>query len=149
MDDYPAADPIPGPSKENFSELLDFLTHSKEMRQTSRSSMKQAAWAGSGALLGGMLLGPPGGMVGGIVGSIVGYVQADPYDGALVALCQLEEDQRKELMKRVAQVLLAAGATTQQLTSSTSLFRETLSRMMEDRKVRDQVWNACVESLQN
>lgn len=48
MDDYPAGDPIPDPSVFDIqhNELVDFLSNSREMRQTAKSSFKQAAYAG-------------------------------------------------------------------------------------------------------
>jgi hypothetical protein len=53
MDDYPAGDPIPDPSIFGFhnqhNDLVEFLSNSREMRETARSSLKQAAFAG-GAL---------------------------------------------------------------------------------------------------
>lgn len=48
MDDYPAGDPIPdlGDVDSQHNELVDFLQNSREMRQTAKSSLKQAAYAG-------------------------------------------------------------------------------------------------------
>ena len=49
MDDYPAADPVPEPSRtvdEQFNELVQFLTHSQDMRKTATSSLKQGLIAG-------------------------------------------------------------------------------------------------------
>ena len=158
MDDYPAGDPIPDPNvfELQHNELVQFLTNSREMRRTAKSSFKQAAYAGGeffvysallvgyfvallvcclsfflshadvatsivpfstlgGAIAGGFLLGPVGGMVGGIVGSIIGFFQSDNYDGALLAICKLDEAQKKTLMTRVGQILIASGATAQQL----------------------------------
>jgi hypothetical protein len=80
MDDYPVADPVPDPDiliDGQHHELINFLTNSRDMRQAARSSLKQAAYAGSGALAGGFLLGPIGGMVGGIAGSIISFVKSD------------------------------------------------------------------------
>lgn len=100
-----------------------------------------------GALAGGFLLGPIGGMVGGICGSIIGFVQSDNYDGALLTISKLDEQQKKVLMTRVGQVLVAAGATAQQLNSSNA-FRDTLVSLASQKSVRDDIWNACVQSLQ-
>ena len=56
MDDYPAADPIPDLGdmddigiRSYHNDLVEFLTNSKEMRETARSSVKQAAFAGGGS----------------------------------------------------------------------------------------------------
>lgn len=149
MDDYPAGDPIPDPNvfQIQHKELVDYLSSSREMRQTAKSSFKQAAYAGGGALAGGFLLGPIGGMVGGICGSIIGFIQSDNYDGALLAICKLEEPQKKALMTRVGQVLIAAGATAQNM-NSPNAFRETLISFASQKQVREDLWNACVQSLQ-
>eukprot|EP00339_Tiarina_fusa_P024873 CAMPEP_0117037706 /NCGR_PEP_ID=MMETSP0472-20121206/26584_1 /TAXON_ID=693140 ORGANISM="Tiarina fusus, Strain LIS" /NCGR_SAMPLE_ID=MMETSP0472 /ASSEMBLY_ACC=CAM_ASM_000603 /LENGTH=150 /DNA_ID=CAMNT_0004747739 /DNA_START=74 /DNA_END=529 /DNA_ORIENTATION=- len=148
MDDYPAAEPIPDPDLVDgqHHELINFLTNSRDMRKAARSSVKQAAFAGSGAIAGGFLLGPVGGMVGGIAGSIIGFIKADDYDGALLAICKLPEDQKQVLMKRVGQVLIAAGAGATQL-GTIDGFRETLADLASRRSVRDDLWNACVQSL--
>eukprot|EP00980_Cylindrotheca_fusiformis_P007241 scaffold1525_cov142-Cylindrotheca_fusiformis.AAC.41 len=149
MDDYPAADPIPDPSNTRMQheELMDFLQNSSDMRKAAKSSMKQALYAGGAALMGGFLLGPIGGMVGGVAGSIVGYFKADNYDGAVMCLNELEPEQKKLLVKRVGQVLVAAGATTSQLSTQTA-FRDTLVNLCSSPGVRDDVWNACVQTLQ-
>jgi hypothetical protein len=149
MDDYPAADPIPDPNFINIQHngLIEFLTNSRDMRQTAKSSMKQAAYAGGAALAGGFLLGPVGGMVGGIFGSIVGFLKADDYDGAVLHISKLDQGQQRQLMKRVGQVLIAAGATSQQLDTQTA-FQNTLINLCSRPQVRDDIWSACVESLQ-
>jgi hypothetical protein len=149
MDDYPAADPIPDPSFIGIqhNELIDYLTNSVDMRKTAKSSMKQAMYAGGAALAGGFLLGPLGGMVGGIVGSVFGFLKADDYDGAVLCVSKLDSDNQRLLMQRVGQVLIAAGATSQQL-GSQSAFRDTLVQFCSKPQVREDVWNACVQSLQ-
>lgn len=147
MDDYPASDPIPDPNlvEGQFNELIHFLTHSQEMRQTAKSSLKQSLFAGGGALVGGFLLGPVGGLVGGIAGSLIGFAQAGEYDGAVLAICKLEGSERHVLMEAVGQVLMSAGATANQFQSS-ALFREKLIELAAQPTVRDQLWNACVQS---
>lgn len=149
MDDYPAAEPIPDPNlvDAQHNELIDFLTNSREMRQTAKSSLKQAAYASGGALAGGFLLGPVGGMVGGIFGSIIGFVKADNYDGAILSVCKLDSAHKKALMQRVGLILISAGATAQQLDSGAA-FRNTLLDFASRRGVRDEIWNACIQSLQ-
>ena len=86
-------------------------------------------------------------MVGGICGSIIGFVQSDNYDGALLAICKLDEPQKKALMTRVGQVLIAAGATAQHM-NSPDAFRDTLIGFASQKTVREELWNACVQSLQ-
>jgi len=49
MDDYPAGDPIPdvdGGFRGQHNDLMEFLSNSREMRETARNSVKQAAFAG-------------------------------------------------------------------------------------------------------
>jgi hypothetical protein len=100
-----------------------------------------------GALAGGFLLGPVGGLVGGICGSILGFINSDNYDGALVSMSKLDEEQKKTLMTRVGQVLVAAGATAQQLNSE-SAFKDTLVTFALQPNVREEIWKACVQTLQ-
>ena len=149
MDDYPAEEPIPGPSLTDtqHNELINFLTNSRDMRQAAKSSLKQAAYAGGAAMAGGFLLGPVGGMVGGIAGSIIGFFKSDNYDGSILAICKVDDAQEQILMKRVGQVLISAGATLQQLDSGT-VFRDTLVNFASQSNVRDDLWNACIQSLQ-
>ena len=152
MDDYPAADPIPDPVGEEsfdarYTTLMEFLSTSRPMRETATSSFKQSLWVGSGAMAGGMLLGPVGGFVGGIAGSIIGYVKSSDYDGALVHLCKLDPSSKKELLTRVGQVLVAAGAATQGINTNAD-FRNVLVSYASQSNVRNELWNACLESLQ-
>lgn len=99
------------------------------------------------ALAGGFMFGPTGGLVGGIVGSIVGFLKADDYDGAVQAITKLNEDQKKTLMKRIGQILVAAGATASQL-NSVEAFRDALLNFASQRSIREDLWNACLQSLQ-
>jgi hypothetical protein len=150
MDDYPASDPIPDPDIAGdirYSTLMDYMSNSREMREAATSSLKQAMWAGSGALMGGFMLGPVGGLVGGIAGSLVGFARSPSYDGMLVQLCQLNDEQKKVLLMRVGEVLIAAGATAQGMDTATA-FRDTLISYASQRSVRESLWNACIESLQ-
>lgn len=152
MDDYPAGDPIPDPVGEEsfdarYTTLMEFLSTSNTMREAATSSFKQSLWAGSGAMAGGMLMGPIGGLVGGIAGSVIGYSKSSNYDGALVQLCQLDQMSKKELLTRVGQVLIAAGAATRGI-DTTSAFRDTLLLYVSQSNVKDELWNACLESLQ-
>ena len=152
MDDYPAADPIPDPVGEadfdaRYTTLMEFLSTSREMRQTATSSLKQSLWAGSGAMAGGMLAGPVGGLVGGIAGSLIGYVKSSDYDGAVVHLCKLDQFSKKELLTKVGQVLVAAGAATQGMNTDIA-FRDALLAYASQSGVRDDLWNACLETLQ-
>ena len=153
MDDYPAADRIPDPVGEDtfdarYITLMEFLSTSSEMRKTATSSFKQSLWAGSGAMAGGMILGPVGGLVGGIAGSLVGYVRSSDYDGAVVHLSKLDAVSKKELVTKVGHVLIAAGAATKGLSTET-VFRDALFSYASQSSVRDDLWNACLESLQN
>lgn len=153
MDNYPAGDPIPDPVGEadfdaRYTTLMEFLSTSGPMREAASSSFKQSLWAGSGAMAGGMLMGPVGGLVGGIAGSVIGYAKSSDYDGALVQLCKLDQTSKKELMMRVGQVLVAAGAASQGIGTNAAL-RDALLTYVSQSNVRDELWNACLESLQN
>jgi hypothetical protein len=144
-DDYPAAEPIPEPAALH-GELIRFLTDNRDMRKTARSALKQSLFAGGGALAGGLLGGPLGGLLGGVIGSIVGFVQSDDYDGAVLQLSKLNDQQRQFLMADVGQVLMTAGATTQQFATSEA-FRTALYQYARQDAVRDGVWKACLNSL--
>jgi hypothetical protein len=149
MDDYPAADPIPDPVEgydARYTTLMEFLSTSKEMKQTATSSFKQAMYAGSGAMAGGMIFGPLGGLIGGVAGSLIGYVKSSDYDGAMVHLCKLDPTSKKELLTRVGQVLVAAGAATKGIDTNIN-FRDTLLTYASQQGVRDSLWNACLDSL--
>ena len=149
MDDYPAAEPIPEPSVSfQHGELVTFLTQSREMRVTARHAMKQALWAGGGALSGAFLLGPVGGLIGGVVGSIVGWIKSDDYDGAVLAIMKVDGLRREALMKEVGQILIAAGATSRDLQSQEA-FRAALFQYAEQESVRNGVWHACLTSIQD
>ena len=146
MDDYPAAESVPNMGTENqFRELMQFMTESREMRHAAKSSVKQGLLAGTGAIAGGFVLGPIGGLIGGIAGSIYGFLNAGDYDGALVQIMKLEKDQQERLMKEVGQVLRTAGATAQQFESAEA-FRATLAEFASQPNVRDGIWRACIEA---
>lgn len=152
MDDYPAGDPIPDPIGEEsfdarYTTLMEFLSTSSAMRQTATSSFKQSLWAGSGAMAGGMMMGPVGGLVGGIAGSLIGYAKSSDYDGALVQLCKLDQSSKRELMTRIGQVLIAAGAATRGINTNEA-FRDALLLYVSQSNVKENLWNACLESLQ-
>jgi hypothetical protein len=150
MDDYPGAEPIPEPTGDidaRYSTLMEFLTESNDMRNVAKSSFKQALWSGAGAVSGGLLFGAVGGLVGGIAGSIIGFVRTPSYDGALVHLCGLPAEEKKALLTRVGHVLIAAGAVAQSLNTEAAL-RDTLLNYCSQRSVREGLWNACLESLQ-
>ena len=148
MDNYytdPADEPIPGPEG-MYSELIRFLRESGDMRNTAKSSIRQSLWAGGGALMGGLLLGPVGGLVGGVTGSLVGFFQTVDYDGILVQIMNLNPQQRDFLLADVAKVLTNAGATTQQL-SSLRGFRDTLGMYAQQPAVRDAIWKSCLDAM--
>lgn len=144
-DDYPAGDPIPEPS-EFYGELIQFLTESRGMRQTAKSSLKQSLYAGGGALAGGVLLGPVGGLVGGVAGSVVGFLKSDNYDGIILHLSKLETQQQRFLIAEVGKILTTAGARTEQL-QSTETFRNTIYTYAEKDSVRNEIWKACLNAV--
>lgn len=146
MDDYAAAEDVPGPTTEfQYRELMQFLTESGDMRKAAQGSVKQGLCAAGGAIAGGFVLGPVGGLVGGIGGSIYGFLTAGDYDGALVQIMKLESEQQKRLMSDVGGVLRAAGASAQQF-ESPEAFRDTLAEFASQSGVRDQIWRACIDA---
>lgn len=149
MDDYPAADDIPDPAVEfQFQELTQFLTNNPEMRTTAKQSIQQGLYAGGGAVVGGMLLGPVGGLVGGVMGSLVGFWTADDYDGAVQQILLVRGSRKERLVQEVHRVLLQAGATARQFENAQA-FRSALVNFASQRAVRDQVWKACLESIRD
>lgn len=118
------------------------------MKRTARSALKQSLWAGGGALTGAFLLGPVGGLVGGIMGSFVGFVRADQYDGCVQSIIALDGGRREVLCREVAQVLVAAGATTRDMQSAEA-FRAALFQYAEQENVRNAMWQACLHSIQD
>jgi hypothetical protein len=147
MDNYvnPADEPIPE-TEGMYTELIRFLRESGDMRNTAKSSIQQSLWAGGGALMGGLLLGPLGGLVGGVTGSLVGFFRTGDYDGVLTQITNLNPQQRGFLLADVAKVLMNAGATPQQL-SSLSVFRDTLRVYAQQPAVRDAIWKSCLEAM--
>uniref|UniRef100_A0A7S3LF47 Uncharacterized protein n=1 Tax=Amphora coffeiformis TaxID=265554 RepID=A0A7S3LF47_9STRA len=133
-------------TQQQHRELMNFLTNNSQMRETARSALKQAAWAGGGAVAGGLLLGPIGGLVGGIAGSVVGFLQSNPYDGIVQHLGQLPEQHRNTLVKSVGKVLVDAGASSSELTDPT-VFRDKLVEFASRGPVRDQIWKVCMDVM--
>ena len=151
MDDYPAGDPIPEPSGDididgQYTTLMDYLSNSNDMKKLAKSSFQQAMWSGAGAMTGALLLGPVGGLVGGITGSIVGFMKTPDYDGIVLHLCKLDEPNKKALMRKVGQVLIAAGAASQSMNTQDA-FRDALLTYASSREVREGLWNACLDTL--
>lgn len=146
-DDYPAAEPIPEPAAMH-GELIRFLTNNRDMRKTARSALKQGLWAGGGAMTGGMIMGPVGGLVGGIAGSLIGFFKAEDYDGVVLQLTKLNQQQRQFLLAEVGQVLVKAGATTQQL-ATVDNFRKALYTYALQENVREGMWQACLSAMQS
>ena len=151
MDDYPGAEPIPEPAGDidaRYSTLMEFLTDNSEMKKVAKSSLKQALWSGAGAMGGGLVFGAVGGLVGGIAGSIYGFMSTPNYDGALVHLCGLPEEEKKALLTRVGQVLITAGATAQTMNSQDA-FKAALMTYASQPSVRNGLWDACAEALKD
>lgn len=147
MDDYPAADPIPDPSVEfSFRELMEFLTNNNDMRKTGKQSLKQGLMAGGGAVAGGILFGPAGGLIGGIIGSVAGFLSADDYDGAVQQMTRLNDINKRQLVEQVYGILRKAGASSSNF-ESPDAFRAALVDFAEQQSVRDQVWRACLSSI--
>ena len=133
-------------TEEQHRELMEFLTHNSQMRETARNAVKQALWSGAGAVAGGLLLGPIGGLVGGIGGSVVGFLRADEYNGVVQQLGQLPEQHRSVLVQSVGKVLVDAGASPLELTTP-GVFQAKLFEFASRGPVRDQIWKACMDVM--
>lgn len=92
MDDIPN---IPTDSEDEYhSELMKFLSESSDMRKTARGALKQSLFSAGGAFVGAFVGGPVGGLIGGIAGSLTGFINSDDYDGAIVAITNLQSDRK-------------------------------------------------------
>jgi hypothetical protein len=145
MDDYDNDNPIPNMDN-HYDTLMQFLTESDDMRKTATGSLKQGFFAGGGAVVGGILLGPVGGLVGGITGSLVGYFQAPDYNGMVQHITGLEDQRKQQLLRSVRLCLVQAGANARNF-ESPDAFRSALLQFAAQRQVRDQIWKACLEAL--
>jgi hypothetical protein len=127
------------------SELLLFLRSSPDVRAASASSVKQGLYAGSGAVAGGLLLGPVGGMVGGIAGSVYGWWRSPSYDGCVKIISTLPPAQQEALLREVSAVLVSAGAAAGSL-EGTGGMAAALAGYASRPEVRDQIWGAVLAS---
>lgn len=147
MDDYPAADPIPNPSVEfSFQELMEFLKNNNDMRKTGKQSLKQGLMAGGAAVAGGVMFGPVGGLLGGIIGSLAGFLSTDDYDGAVQQMMRVSDVNKRQLVEQVYSILKQAGASSSNF-DSPEAFQATLVDFASQQSVRDQVWRACLSSI--
>lgn len=148
MDNYDDNDnPIPDMDN-HYETLMEFLTDNDAMRRTAVGSMRQGLYAGGGAVAGGLLLGPVGGLLGGLAGSLVGYFRATDYHGAVQQIARLERGHRRDrLVQAVRLSLLHAGANARSFASPLQ-FQQVLLQFAGQSHVRDQIWKACVDSLE-
>ena len=63
-------------------------------------------------------------------------------------MMKLDDERRKGLVNDVTKVLIAAGATANSLQMNDG-FQTALRQFAEQDSVRDGIWRACVQSLQN
>ena len=127
------------------TELVEFLVDNPNMKHAARSAMKQGLGAAAGATMGGLFLGPVGGLVGGILGSVAGFLIVDDYDGVVQQIVKLQSEAQKErLIKGVRQVLMTAGAS---MPTTAIGFRGALVEFAQQRNVREQVWNLCMDAV--
>lgn len=146
MDSYEDENPIPNMDN-HYDTLMEFLNDNDAMRKTAVGSMKQGLMAGGGAVMGGLLLGPVGGLVGGIAGSLIGFFRAPDYHGAVQQIMLLEGHRREKLVQAVRLSLVHAGASARSF-DSPQQFKEALLQFATQRHVRDQIWKACVDALE-
>lgn len=133
---------------EYHEEFLRFLNESNEMKNITKHSLKHGLYAGGGALVGAAALGPVGGLIGGCVGSAVGYMTSKEYDGVIQGVLKLDNDKKKVVLKQVTTVLMNAGATIQQISTSDG-FRDALFDLANNKKVRDGLWNIVLNNKTN
>ena len=148
MDDIPDIPNEDSYTDSQYSELMEFLSHSQSMRDTAKNAVKQSLFAAGGAFTGSFIAGPVGGLVGGIVGSIIGFVKGDDYDGLIICLTKLELERRKKLLNEVMQVLKVAGASAQNF-QKVEMFKDVLLRYAEQDQVRNGIWSACINSARS
>ena len=134
--------------EEYHSEFMQFLNESNEMKNITKHSVKHGLYAGGGALAGAVALGPVGGLIGGCVGSCVGYMNSKDYDGIVQGVLKLDNDKKKVVLKEVTHVLMNAGATMQQISTSSG-FRDALFDLVNNKKVREELWNIVVNTNEN
>merc|ERR1712232_844675 len=108
-------------------------------KNITKNSLKHGLYAGGGAVAGAVALGPVGGLIGGCVGSAVGYATSKEYDGVVQGILKLDDDKKKVVLKQVTNVLMNAGATIQQISTSNG-FRDALFDLVNNKKVRDELW---------
>mmetsp|Transcript_14150 Transcript_14150/g.17878 ORF Transcript_14150/g.17878 Transcript_14150/m.17878 type:complete len:147 (+) Transcript_14150:275-715(+) len=142
MDDIPN---IPTYDDEYQSELMNFLSQSSEMRNTAKGALKQSLFSAGGAFAGAFIAGPVGGLVGGVVGSVTGFMNSSDYDGAIVAITNLEPERRNRLVGEIFTVLKGAGATVQSL-GTAQAFGSALHHYAANESVRNGIWNACLHA---
>lgn len=148
MNDYDD-DHQPNVIDEQHRVLLDFMTNNDDMKKAAKSSLKQGMYAGGGAVAGGLLIGPVGGVIGGITGSIIGFMQSDNYSGMLQQMMILDATRKSHLIDAVKATLINAGAssTDRSIFTSPDAFRATLAQFAAQRTVRDQIWKACIDAI--
>jgi hypothetical protein len=135
-------------TQDQHRELVEFLTTNDHMREVARNALKQGLWAGGGAIVGGIFLGPLGGLAGGILGSVLGYKFTDEYDGMVQQLGDLSADHRGRLVEAVGKVLEEAGGV-----STTILLPGAFLKALQDTagnsRLRNKIWAACVDIMKD
>ncbi|KAK9543106.1 hypothetical protein VZT92_000913 [Zoarces viviparus] len=77
-----------------------------EIKVAVKSCIKTGKCAGGGALVGGLLGGPPGMLVGGVVGVVWGWWTSAKFRPVPQILMELSPDQRQKLYDKVAPLLI-------------------------------------------
>mmetsp|Transcript_64646 Transcript_64646/g.75860 ORF Transcript_64646/g.75860 Transcript_64646/m.75860 type:complete len:154 (-) Transcript_64646:174-635(-) len=92
-----------------FEAFLSFLIDRKNKKAVIGAS-KHAAVAGGGAIIGGIVAGPPGAFVGASIGNVVGFMSSDHYDG-IVVLKEMDDKEKRAFMIKVISLMSARIGT--------------------------------------
>uniref|UniRef100_A0A674H671 Chromosome 19 open reading frame 12 n=1 Tax=Taeniopygia guttata TaxID=59729 RepID=A0A674H671_TAEGU len=77
--------------------LLCHIAKAKHIKASYTHSKRGGILAGGGAVLGGMLGGPPGIFVGGAVGGLIGWLTSEDFKPVLQVLMELSAAEKQEL----------------------------------------------------
>ncbi|CAI2357343.1 unnamed protein product [Caenorhabditis sp. 36 PRJEB53466] len=92
-------------SLQYFNEMLAHVESNHTFKKMVTGVAIQTAYTATGAVIGGVVLGPPGALVGSIGGAVVGYCRVEKYPNLYKVLKELNDDQKKALVQSVIAVV--------------------------------------------